>query len=106
MENDLLSIFEKAFEEGLESQTFHHHCQEMQAWYDDAKSIKFKSNDELINSSLLVNWFFDCGGNTIDFMKNLTEDKEYVYYELMNAILYTYKVYESFIEVLKNYQGE
>lgn len=40
---------------------FKHHCQELQAWYDKAKSIKLKATNRYITKSQLWDWFFTTG---------------------------------------------
>ena len=31
--------FKKVIQEGIESEDFHHHCKEMQSWYEQVKDI-------------------------------------------------------------------
>lgn len=51
---------------GKDDIDFKHHCQELQNWYDNARSIKLKENKQLIKRSELWDWFFTVGQNVED----------------------------------------
>ena len=77
--------FIKAYNEGVTSTTFHHHCSEMQAWWDTVKSITLTPKNKLISKTDLMDWFFT-GGSTPD--RFLNDDTMIdVYNDLIFAIL-------------------
>lgn len=54
--------FHKIFKEGKDSESFSHHCQEMQAWLDKCRKIKLQSTKKYVTPENLVDWFFTAGG--------------------------------------------
>lgn len=53
--------FNKVVTEGVDSPSFSHHCDEMQAWYDKVSSIVLKHNNKKIRKDQLWDWFFTIG---------------------------------------------
>ena len=66
--------FSKVYDEGVGSPTFHHHCSEMQSWWNTV-------NNELID------WFFLGGSDTETLFKG-NPTKEDVYNDFMIEMLY------------------
>lgn len=54
--------FHEIFKEGKDSESFSHHCQEMQAWLDKCRKIKLQSTKKYVTPENLVDWFFTAGG--------------------------------------------
>ena len=77
--------FNKAYSEGITSTSFHHHCSEMQAWWNKANAIKFKHNNKKLSNVNLIDWFFTGGSTPEDFLSDDTEID--VYNELIVEIL-------------------
>ena len=73
----------------------HHHCKEMQAWWNDVREDKLKSNNKVLTNTKLIDWFFSGGMVYEDFMsssqaleyekfiKALLKDRSQDIYELM-----------------------
>lgn len=53
--------FNKAVTEGVDSPSFSHHCNEMQASYDKVSTIVLKHNNKKIRKDQLWDWFFTVG---------------------------------------------
>lgn len=53
--------FNKVVTEGVDSPSFPHHCDEMQAWYDKVSTIVLKHNNKKIRKDQLWDWFFTVG---------------------------------------------
>lgn len=53
--------FNKVVTEGVDSPSFSHHCDEMQAWYGKVSSIVLKHNNKEIRKDQLWDWFFTVG---------------------------------------------
>lgn len=49
-------------------ETLHHHCKEMQSWWNDIKNTTLKSNKKQITDTQLKDWFFSCGGIYKDYL--------------------------------------
>ena len=54
-----------------------HHCVEMQAWWDDVKSLRYKHNKQYIKDTDLYDWFFTAGAISDDFLKSKEEVEFY-----------------------------
>ena len=65
--------YKKAYSEGATSPTFHHHCSEMQAWWNTVNEIKFKHNNKKLSNVNLIDWFFTGGSTPEDFLNDDTE---------------------------------
>lgn len=61
--------FNKIMDDGKNHNDFAHHCGEMQAWWNDVKNLKLKSNKKLITNDKLYEWFFVCGQVLEDVIK-------------------------------------
>lgn len=79
-----ISHFYKVMEEGNNSVNFHHHCSEMQAFWDDVKNIRLKPKSKLIAQDDLMNWFFTIGSDVNTYIK---EDFQEAYHELYLSLL-------------------
>lgn len=77
--------FHKVYVGGLKDRDYKHHCHEMQTWYNDAKSIKLKSNNKVISRIHLVDWFFTVGAGVDDFLHD--EDEIDMYEEFTLKLL-------------------
>ena len=55
--------FNKIVTEGVDSPSFSHHCDEMQAWYDEVSSIVLKHNNKKIRKDQLWDRFFTIGSD-------------------------------------------
>lgn len=86
LSREFINHFNKAFDEGIESLSFTHHCDEMQAWWDKVNGFVLKQNKKRITSSDLVDWFF-LGGSDTDKIFKGDEDKIDVYNDFMIKIL-------------------
>ena len=53
--------FNKVMAEGVDSPSFSHYCDEMQAWYDKVSTIVLKHNNKKIRKDQLWDWFFTVG---------------------------------------------
>ena len=76
--------FHKIMLEGKDSNTFHHHCSEMQAFYDEVKIIKLKPRSKYISADNLINWFFTIGS---DIETVVDEEYQETYEQLCIALL-------------------
>lgn len=86
LSREFINHFNKAFREGIESPSFSHHCDEMQAWWDKVNGFVLKQNKKKVASSDLVDWFF-LGGSDTDKIFKGDEDRIDVYNEFMIKIL-------------------
>lgn len=77
--------FHKAYTEGKESILFHHHCSEMQGWWDKVKIIRLKPNNKRLSLINYTDWFFTAGSSMDEF--GFTEEEEEVYGKFI-ALLY------------------
>ena len=64
--------FKKGYAEGVTSPTFHHHCSEMQAWWEDAEKIILKTNNKKVSKTNLMDWFFTMGSTPEEFLDDET----------------------------------
>lgn len=55
--------FHKAVKEGKDSDDFHHHCTEMQTWFDTVNKFVLKNNKKRISNNQLIDWFFTNGSS-------------------------------------------
>lgn len=87
--NRLGKVFIKYFIKCLDDisdqniERLHHHCKEMQAWWDDVKDDRLKSNNRKLTDTQLIDWFFSAGMIYEDFIPT-------------NDVI----KYESFIDIL------
>ena len=58
---NFINHFIEVFAKGKNDKDFQHHCQEMQAWYDNVSSIVLKHTKKLITTKNLIDWFFTKG---------------------------------------------
>lgn len=78
--------FNKVCKEGKLSKDFHHHCQEMQTWYNKVKGIKLRNTKRYIQPTNLYDWFFSCGADIEDFVEEKNIDTyEYLVNELITT---------------------
>ena len=64
--------FEKAYNDSVFSNNFHHHCHEMQVWWNDAKDIRLKTNNKKVSNTNLMDWFFTNGSTPEEFFTDET----------------------------------
>lgn len=67
--------FHKLYKEGKSSNSFYHHCMEMQAWLDKCRKIKLQSTKKYLTSKNLIDWFFTAGG-LVDVDNGFTDSNE------------------------------
>lgn len=67
-----INHFVKAYKEGVTSPAFHHHCSEMQAWWEDAEKITLKTNNKKVSKTNLMDWFFTMGSTPEEFLDDET----------------------------------
>lgn len=79
--------FSKVYDEGVGSPTFHHHCSEMQSWWNTVNNFVFRHNNKRISQSELIDWFFLGGSDTETLFKG-NPTKEDVYNDFMIEMLY------------------
>lgn len=79
--------FSKVYDEGVGSPTFHHHCSEMQNWWNTVNNFVFRHNNKRISQSELIDWFFLGGSDTETLFKG-NPTKEDVYNDFMIEMLY------------------
>ena len=79
--------FKKGYAEGVTSPTFHHHCSEMQRWWNTVNHFVFRHNNRRISPSELIDWFF-LGGSDIDTLFDGDTQKGQVYEEFMMEMMY------------------
>lgn len=79
--------FSKVYDESVGSPTFHHHCSEMQSWWNTVNNFVFRHNNKRISQSELIDWFFLGGSDTETLFKGNTT-KEDVYNDFMIEMLY------------------
>ena len=75
-----ITHFHKVYEEGVNGDSFHHHCSEMQGWWDTVTRIRLKPKGKLIPYSQLHDWFFTAGSEVGDY---LSDDDEQECYEIL-----------------------
>lgn len=61
--------FNKIMDEGTESPYFSHHCDELQNYFNQVSSVKFKHNNKRLTTENLLDWFFTTGQNVEDVVK-------------------------------------
>lgn len=66
--------FHKGVHEGVNSNSFQHHCTEMQAFWDNVKFIVLQQNKKQISSDNLLNWFFLCGSDVEHMIEEPFQD--------------------------------
>lgn len=77
---------------------FKHHCQELQSWYDNVKSIKLKETKKDIKRSELWDWFFTVGQNVEDV---ILEPYQELYEDFCFELLRTGRtIYQILLELL------
>lgn len=89
--------FIKVVTEGKASDDFHHHCSEMQAWFDEVKRKKIKTTKKVITKTNLIDWFFTCGEDIEDFIPEEYIDR---YKKLYTGLLSTDKSVEEILRGL------
>lgn len=67
--------FHKLYKEGKSSNSFYHHCMEMQTWLDKCRKIKLQSTKKYLTSENLIDWFFTAGG-LVDVDNGFTDSNE------------------------------
>ena len=55
--------FHKLYKEGKNSESFSHHCQEMQAWLAKCRGLTLKSTKRPLTPCDLIDWFFTATGS-------------------------------------------
>lgn len=93
-----ITHFHKVYVGGLDDVDFPHHCQEMQTWYEDVRSIRLKSNKKLLTVMNLLDWFFTVGSSIEDYLPEVTE--AHCYDEFIDILVDNDNVEESFKLVL------
>lgn len=87
LSSPFLEHFLKVYNEGVESPSFHHHCSEMQRWWNTVNHFIFRHNNRRISPSELIDWFF-LGGSDIDTLFDGDTQKGQVYEEFMMEMVY------------------
>lgn len=91
--------FHKVYAGGVSDNDFQHHCQEMQAWYDDVKDIILRYNKKRLSNDQLVNWFFTKGSSVEVLFKDDSEGDTYD--ELMIELL-SYKRSKKVVDIMRD----
>lgn len=92
--------FIKVCNEGKDSENFSHHCQEMQAFWNQVKNLTLKPRSKLISPLNLADWFFCLGSEPeniirddgilekyFNFFPKLLADRDYEIKELLCTII-------------------
>ena len=88
--NHLGQIFAKHFVKcmndisHIDVDSLHHHCKEMQSWWNDVRNDKIKSNNKVLTDTNLKDWFFSAGANYEDYVGYLNVEK---YEQFIKALL-------------------
>ena len=77
--------FIKAVQEGPTADSFHHHCAEMQTWWNTVKNFKFKHNNKLIDIISLADWFLTAGSDIDTLFENMPTEQNL--YEMLVEII-------------------
>lgn len=80
--NQFILHFKKLF---TDNTSFHHHCTEMQSYYDKVYKIVLKYNKKKISNNQLIDWFFTVGSSTELLFDN--DNEEDIYNMLMVELL-------------------
>lgn len=83
--------FVRAVQEGPTSDSFHHHCTEMQSCWDTVKNFKFKHNNKLIDIISLADWFLTAGSDIDKLFENMPTEQN---------------LYEMFVEIILKHRDD
>lgn len=96
-----ISHFHTVMRNGKDSNDFIHHCEEMQARFDDVKFIVLKYNKKIISSDNLINWFFTVG-SSVEYQ--IEEPYQQAYEDLYISLL-SDRVNSSVIDIMMRILG-
>ena len=92
--------FHKVYVEGISSRDFHHHCKELQTFWEDVCSIRLKTNNKLVPMSYINDWFFTVGKSVEDLFDD--ENEQDVYEVFMKKLDRGDNVKELLLKILNN----
>lgn len=92
--------FHKVVKEGKYSDTFAHHCDKMQSWWDDVRTIKLKNTKKYIDRGMLIDCFFTDAQDVEDIIEEPYQD---LYYDFYLTLLTTKNSVQECFEQLLNY---
>lgn len=95
---EFVEHFHKVMHEGIDSDSFKHHCSEMQTWWNTVRSMSYKHNKKRVPKSDLFDMFLTVG-DSIEFL--IEESYQEAYEEFCIYLLYDYShtVEEAFKQI-------
>ena len=101
--NKFIQHFHKAVKEGINGRDFHHHCTEMQTWFNTVNKFVLKNNNKRISNNHLIDWFFT-NGSSIEYI--IEEPYQEIYDKFIIKILNTRNdcnIEQILTELIQNY---